>query len=268
MKDVDTGTASDHLDPAGASEPEIQLPEAPKIEGLWEQLPGESTPKTQGTSPERLMLCAANEMNQFWVPDQPGVKKPGHFLYLIEFTQGGQAAVYTLTWRQRWRQVPNTYTHVYPGGGYTKAYKTTHGISRTDAESISAELGVEVGGLGAKLQATFEYSITVSEEESEETGYSVGSPAEGYVRVWVLWQLVDEVVALDPQGNVLDFGTEHGRIDIPPVVGNSECSLSYPNVQQKFAAKTFVPMQRDFPESSAPAGVSIGALGPTGLEGI
>ena len=178
MKDVDSGAASDHLDQVGASEPEYQWPEAPKIEGLWEALPEESTPQTQGTSQDRLMLWATNDSIDpgVWVPDQPEVKVPPGLEYLIEFTRGGQPAAYTLAWRQRWRQVPNTYTHVPPGGGYTKTYETTHGISRTEAQSISAELGVEVGDLGAKLQATFEHSMTVSEEKVKKRSTRLDHP--------------------------------------------------------------------------------------------
>jgi hypothetical protein len=75
---------------------------------------------------------------------------------------------------------------------------------------------------------------------------------------------VDEVVALDPQGNVLDFGTEYGQVH--NLMNDEECALAYLNVQPKFPSQILVPKQRDFPESSAPAGVSIGAFGPTGLE--
>lgn len=239
----------DHLDPAVASLLGSQWPVPPPIQNLWESLPAESTPQTQGTSPERLMLVTKLGKINIWVPDQPGVKRPGTDEVLLEFTKGGQPAEYTLTWRQYWRQVPNSYTHIPPGGGYTKAYTTTHGISRTDSESISGELGVDLGGLGAKLQATFGHSITVSEERSEQTQYTVGAPGEGEVRVWVLWQLVDEIVALD-QGNVLDFGTKQGRVH-PPAAFWDEVPLSYRDVQQKFPSEIFVPMQRDFDESQA-----------------
>jgi hypothetical protein len=52
----------------------------------------------------------------------------------------------------------------------------------------------------AKLSATFGHSVTVSDQISDQTTYSAGPPSPGFERLSIVWQLVDEIVALDPAG--------------------------------------------------------------------
>ena len=141
------------------------------------------------------------------MPGQPGLAR--FQPKLLEYWDKGAPIDYTLTLRQYWRMVPNTFTHINPGGGFKKNYTVTHGISTTDSHTISAELGCEAKGLSAKISASFTHSVTVSDEKAEQTEFSAGAPADGQVRVWVLWQLIDEIVALDPNGNIIPH-TEDG----------------------------------------------------------
>jgi hypothetical protein len=148
--------------------------------------------------------------------------------------------------RHFWRLVPNTFTHVQPGGGFKKSYSVSHGISTTDSHTISA-----------KISASFTHSVTVSDEKVEQTEFSAGAPEAGFVRVWALWQLIDEIVALDPAGNVIPHTEEglnrKGEIRwispkaIPMIGGyDSGAFLSYPKAQMEFPSTTFMPQQKDF----------------------
>jgi hypothetical protein len=152
-----------------------------------------------------------------------------------------------LTLRQYWRQVPATYTHVFPGDGYTKSYSVSHGVSTTDSQTLSAELGIAVEGLSAKLSTSFSHSVTVTDETTEQTSYTVGAPATG-IRVWVLWQLIQEIVALDPSGNVLPrVVKDHDRGDVNwPHRSPCGAYLSYRNTQLINPAQIIVPQQADF----------------------
>lgn len=239
--------------------PHLDLPPFPELTSLNQELPQQTDPVVIGTSSERLYLFANsdNSSKSAWVPDIPGEPgRPPFVPILLSYWDGKPPIDYTLTLRQFWRQVPSTYTHVPQGGGFEKTYTTLHGVSTTDTQTISAELGVEAGGLSAKLSATFSHSVTVTDEKTEETKFTVGSPEPGFERVWVMWQLIDEVVALDPAGNVIPRGeAELGRkgevewVSAIPLFGgyDSGAFLSYPNPQQEFPTTVFVPQQKDFP---------------------
>ena len=235
------------------------LPPFPPISHLMEELPEKTKPVVVSTSDQRLKLWANsdNSSKNAWVPDivgQPG--SPPFVPILMNYWDGKPPIDYTLTMRHFWRMVPNTFTHIQPGGGFDKLYTVSHGISTTDAHSISAELGVSVEGLSAKISATFSHSVTVSKESVEQTHFSVGSPEVGYERVWVLWQLVREIVALDPAGKVIPR-TEAGLnregdvkwcSAVPIFSYTSGAFLSYPNPQQEFPSTIYIPQQADFPK--------------------
>src|SRR5262249_11933010 len=135
------------------------------------------------------------------------------------------------------------------------SYTKTYGISTTDSESISAELGVEGGGLSAKVTAEFSHSVTTSQETSETKTISVASPAAGMIRVWLAWQLVDEIVALDGSGNIIPFGDKGSSnrkaeilwVNVPLVRYDSGAWVYYKSVQQIFPSSNVIYAQKDFP---------------------
>jgi hypothetical protein len=79
---------------------------------------------------------------------------------------------------------------------YNLTIERTEGMSVTNEQTLSGELGVEVGGLSAKLTATTSESITVTEEKKVSEQYGIDVPA-GQVCVYTLWQLVEVFTFLD-----------------------------------------------------------------------
>lgn len=235
------------------------LPPFPELASAMDNLPNRTDPVIVATSTDRLFLFANsdNSGKNAWVPDipnQPGLKpfEPT----MLSYWDKKPPLDYTLTMRRFWRLVPNTFTHVQPGGGFKKSYTVTHGISTTDSQTISAEMGCEADGLSAKISASFSHSVTVSDEKVEQTEFSAGPPDDGFVRVWALWQLIDEIVALDPAGNVIPHTepelNRKGEImwwstNIMPFGEyDSGAFLSYPKAQMEFPSTTFMPQQKDF----------------------
>ena len=246
---------AEYIDHANADPKVVQrllageLPAIPKPDSLMWQPPQQSTPIVQSRSETGRLMLSANADSHGWqemVPDIPKERNPiKGGATLLSYWPGFQASQYTLTLREYWALVPLTYTHVYPGGSFTKGYETSYGISTTDQLTISAELGVSVGELGAKLSAQFSHSVTTSETKSETTIYNVGAPAEGFVRVWMLWQLVDELIALGPDGKIITNPTKRGDVDWSQH-GPSGAYLSYLKLDQPFPSSLFIPVQADF----------------------
>ncbi len=226
------------------------LPPLPIIQSVLWLPPNQTTPIVQGTTTDRLMVLAnADSHNwQEYVPDVPNTPSPTGGGILQDYWDGLPAAAYTLTLRSYWMLIPSTYTQVTPGGGFEKEYTTTFGIQTTDSQTISAELGVGVDGLSAKITAAFEHSVTTSTQTQESTKYTVGSPENGFTRVWMLWQLVDELVALDGNGNVVSNPTRHGDVNWSQHAP-SGAFLNYQNLHQHFPSTIIAPTQQDFPNT-------------------
>ena len=115
-----------------------------------------------------------------------------------------------MTLRQFWRLVDGSYTTLPAGNSLTQTFTHSWGISKTVSDSISASLGVGGGGLSASLSETFSQSVTTDDNTSQQVSRVINPPADGMVRVWMAWQLVHEVVALDPAGKVVGAG-DRGR---------------------------------------------------------
>lgn len=97
---------------------------------------------------------------------------------------------------------------------FSKAITTTQGMSKTKTTTLSAELGVAVKGLSAKLSTTVSTSITITEETSVTETYSFDIKA-GSTVVYTLWQLVEEFVLSDSASKPIEWS---GRLIVGGIV--------------------------------------------------
>jgi hypothetical protein len=101
---------------------------------------------------------------------------------------------------------------------FSKSIATTQGMSTTDTQTFSAELGVAVKGLSAKLSESTSTSITISEEKTVTETYSFEVP-EGNVCIYTLWQLIEEFALTDQAGNEITWRGSYFPIkNMPPIV--------------------------------------------------
>ena len=108
----------------------------------------------------------------------------------------------------------NTVSFVIPGPqAFERSVTTTVGMSDTVTRKLGGELGVEVGGLSAKLSAEFQTEFTVSSETTIQDTFKFEVP-EGKIAIWTFWQLQNEVVMLDPAGNLLEY---EGKWQVGPL---------------------------------------------------
>jgi hypothetical protein len=227
------------------------LPPFPEIESVLAGLPDQSNPIVLKTSSNRFLLWADsdNSSNNTYVSEVPGQANPLTPAVIADFWSGTTIPAYTLTLRRYWLQVPGAYTLIQPGGAFEQTYTTTVGISETNSTTLTASLGVSGGGLSAAISAAFTYSVTTSLQTSVSTKYSAGAPEDGFERVWVLWQLVDELVALTPGGDVIPGYIGEADVDwfAGMHFGTSGAYMHYQNPQQAFPTQVFMPQQKDFP---------------------
>jgi hypothetical protein len=238
------------------------LPKIPALVSLNEQPPEESERIVIGTSPTRLKLFANsdNSGKMVWVSDvseRPSVFSISNWQnpYLTQYWDGGPPANYTMTLRRYYRQVSNSYTQIPHGTSLEWTVTSMWGISSTDSQTISAELGVEVGGLGAKITAEFSHSVTTSEEQHMSRTEKLESPEPGKIRAWVAWQLVEELIALGPDGQPIgsgDKGAANRKADVkwsgfslfPDVSG---AWIYYPSTCLTMPQDNIVYDSKDFP---------------------
>jgi hypothetical protein len=222
--------------------------------------PTHSDPIVLKTIKGKRMLMFADSDNsgkQTYVADTPGVCLGPPRGSLRAYWDGKPAADYTMTLRQFWQLVDRT--RVLPGGGETRTFTHSWGISTTVSDSMTASLGIEGGGLSASVSETFSDSVTTEKDDSEVTSRNIGAPADGMVRVWMIWKLVHEIVALDPAGKVVVAGSQRmADVQWPTNfnpdsfkcgTGSSGARVNYPASRWLFPSRILSPTQRDFPAS-------------------
>jgi len=115
---------------------------------------------------------------------------------------------YTLVYRLYWNQA--AYQQASGPQDFIYTADVTEGMSTTDSTTISGEFGVDVKGISAKLSVAFQHSITISEEHKVSHQYRIKIP-EGKIGVWTLWQLVQEIIAVDSSGKQVQYS---GEVDL------------------------------------------------------
>jgi hypothetical protein len=133
---------------------------------------------------------------------------------LVNYWDGKPAADYTMTMRHFWKRMEDSYTVVPAGNTQDQSFTHSWGISTTDAQTLSASLGYSSGqeaGVNASITTTFSHSVTTDESNSQQISRHIGDPGDGKVRVWLMWQLVHEIVALTPDGKILEAGNRNDK---------------------------------------------------------
>jgi len=226
-----------------------ELPPLPKIESLDWQPPDHTDPVEVGHTPLDVRLHifadADNANYQDWVVDVPTSEG---FPRLNNWWSGCEPpSPRQLVLRQFWRYVPNTYTQVYPGNTFSKSWEYTHGVSTTDSQSITIEIGFEGKGLSAGLSATFGHSVTVTDESKETTQYTVGPPPDGSIRVWLLWDLRYQMLLVDRDRKVVPATTYRGDVGFSDDRHYSGAYLNYRWTDMNISSGILLPQQVEFP---------------------
>jgi hypothetical protein len=204
------------------------IPPFPTIDSLNWAPPAQTNPvEISHVDNARLMIYAdadnANYQNYVLdVPASSGAPRLNNWWSGHE-PQGPRRLVL----RQFWKAVPGTFTHLSDGTKLQQSWQYTHGVSTTDSESITAQVGIEGDGLSAGLSATFSHSVTVSEQTTQTTQFSVDPPAQG-TRVWILWDLMYEMMVVTQNGGIIiPTGTYRGDVDFADDKHYSGAYLNY-----------------------------------------
>lgn len=224
-----------------------RLPDFPDIDSLnwspppqtdWVEVSRVDNPKTW------IYADADNANYQDWVVDVPsGSGCPR----LNNWWSGHEPQKpRRLLLRKCWKLVPGTFTHLSQGTHLRQSWQYTHGVSTTDSQSITAQMGIQADGISAGLSATFSHSVTVSDQTTQTTEYSVDPPAEG-TRVWLLWDLMYEMLLVNQStGAPIPAGTYRGDVDFTDDRHYSGAYLTYRWTNLTVSSGYLVPQQKDF----------------------
>ena len=174
-----------------------KLPPIPKPQNADDMPPQTSEKILVATNPNERLYLRYDDSN-----DYVSVKDLQEAVKVFNGNISPSLPEYTLAYKRYWQMAD--FQRIEGPQTFDYSASTTEGMSETDSQTFSAELGVSVQGLSAKLSATFSRSITVSSESSVTHSYRIEVPA-GKVGVWLLWQLIDEVVAVDGSDNQIEY---------------------------------------------------------------
>jgi hypothetical protein len=88
-------------------------------------------------------------------------------------------------------------------GPYQFQKTIKHGMTVSDISSVSSELGVSAYGLSGKLSTTFSHTISIMNETDVQHTFNVLASHTGIKQVWTLWQLIEQFVFVDRNGDVV-----------------------------------------------------------------
>jgi hypothetical protein len=192
----------------------MSLPPFPNIELLnWEPQPT-STPAEIGRIPGPFMIHADAD-NAGYADDVRDAASDSGSPRLNNWWDGcepqGPREIVVLHY---WKLVPGTFTHLSGLTELRKSWEYQHGVSTTDAQSITATMNIGGEGLSSSLSASLSHSVTISDQQTQTTEFTVAAPGEGKVRVWMLWDLFYEFRLINKStGLAIPSGTYRGDVD-------------------------------------------------------
>jgi hypothetical protein len=222
------------------------LPAFPTIDNVNWSPPIQSTPEDIGRSSGPFYIYA-NADNADYQDNVLDVTRDSGTPRLNNWWDGAAPQSHELVVRQFWKMVPNTFTHIYPGTSFQESWGYQHGISSTDSQSITAQMGFSGEGISASLSATLSHSVTINDQESNTTQYTVQPPATG-TRVWLLGDLMYEFMLVQPGTyNFIPKGTYRGDVDFSGDDHYSGAYLDYRWTHLIVSAGILCPQDRVFP---------------------
>lgn len=124
-----------------------------------------------------------------------------------------------------------------------------HGVTTTDSQSITAEIGIAAKGLSAGLSATFSHSVEITDQQTQTTQFNIDPPASG-VRVWVLWDLMYEFSIVYPNtDSPIPTGVYRGDVDFTDDKHYSGAYLSYAWTHLVISSGNLFSQDKVFPNS-------------------
>ena len=222
------------------------LPPLPDIDSIDWTPPLMTNPVELGRSSGPLIIFADSDNSgyQDWVSDVPRESGDPR---LNNWWDGAAPPERQYVMRKYWKLVPGTFTHLTPGTSFRKSWEYVHGVSTTDSQSITAQFGIAAEGLSAGISATFSHSVTISDQVSSTTEYSVDAPASG-TRVWSLWDLTyDFLIVRAGTSNPIQTGTYRGDVDFSGDDHYSGAYLTYRWTNMTVSAGFLCPHDRVFP---------------------
>ncbi len=214
---------------------EIKTPPIPKPSSKDSVLPKKSTELIistnvyypNGTSEWPVFVCVGKK--NYW----PAYSKDDKKFQWVSPSFPRQSLQYRRYWL-------NTFS-VTVGGpqDIERAITTEEGMSKTKTKTLSGEVGVEIGGLSAKISASIIEEVTITESLSTTETYRFNVPSDK-VAIWTLWQLVEKFVFVDENDKPIEWS---GKIAMPGI--KSKDPVKFIN---SFEAqlKTFVADQKQF----------------------
>jgi len=240
--------------------PNRDYPPLPELADVNSQPPDRSDYVELSRSDRRIVMWANsdNSGKNAYVCDLPNKQLPNTTAIIENYWDGyGGPADYKLSLREFWRPVGRSYHRIPPGNTITISVSKTEGISTTVSQSLTLSLGVSEGGVSADISATFSNSVTTSQATTTAEQVDIVPPAEGRIRVWLLWQLVQEIVAIRPDGSILPPGDPNHAVQKAQVAWDgpghysSGAWVNYMATDWLFPSDTYAAYQKDFATSAA-----------------
>ena len=231
----------------------MSLPALPTIASLDWDPPATTSPELISVLTKPLIIRADSDNSGYWamVYDELG---KGDNARIDAYWPGQSPEPHRLRLRRYWARVPDTYTRLPAGTSLKNSWAYTHGVSTTDSQSITVQIGASGEGLSASIAATFSHSVTVTDQTTRTQEYSVDSPAAGFTRVWLLWDLMYEFAVIHA-GNEdpIKTGTYRGDVRFTDDKHWSGAYLNYAWTYKVISTGYMVAQSNDFHTASGAA---------------
>lgn len=222
------------------------LPPFPEIDSTDWSPPAQTDPIEMVRITKPLVIYAdadnANYQDNVW--DEP---RDSGWPRLNNWWDNSAPVPHQLVLRKYWKLVPGTFTHLYPGTHLQKSWAYEHGISTTDSESLTVQMGFSGGGVSAGVSATLSHSVTINDKQTSTIQFNVDPPASG-TRVWLLWDLMYEfMIVRSGTDDVIPTGRYHGDVDFNNDDHYSGAYLDYRWTHLPISSGILCPQDKVFP---------------------